>query len=47
MLASRHRSWIIYKRGAYVEFRLPYHDMGGERSYISRDRYSKIHIDED
>lgn len=47
MLVGKHRSWDVYRRGEYVEFRLPYHDMGGERSYISRDGYWKIHVDED
>ena len=47
MLVRVGRSWGVYRWGEYIEFRLPYHDMGGERSYISRDGYCKIHVDED
>ena len=28
--------WHVYQRGEYVEMRLPHHDSGGEKSFISR-----------
>ena len=45
VLDSRRRTWHVYKRGQYVSFRLPFHDAGGERTYISRDGHHKIHVD--
>ena len=47
MLVRVHQSWDVHKRGEYVEFRLPDHYMGGERSCIGRDCYCKVHVDED
>lgn len=39
--------WSIYQRGEYVDFYLPHHDAGGEKSYISRDGKTKVLINVD
>lgn len=39
--------WNVYLRGEYVEFRLPYHDKGGEKSYVTRTGRTKVQVDDD
>lgn len=39
--------WRVYLRGEYVEFRLPFHDKGGEKSYITRTGRTKVQVDDD
>jgi hypothetical protein len=46
-LFSRHFSWHVYQRGEYVSFKLPFHDSGGEKEYISRDGVSRIKVNDD
>jgi hypothetical protein len=47
VLNGHRRTWYVCKRGQYVFFRLPFHDAGGERTYISQDGHWRIHVDED
>ena len=46
-LYSRCFSWHVYQRGEYVSFKLPFHDSGGEKEYISRDGVSRIKVNDD
>ena len=41
------REWVIYKRGEYVQFGLPYHGQGGENHWISRDGKTKVWVNSD
>ena len=43
----RHFSWHVYQRGEYVSFKLPFHDSGGEKEYISRDGMSRLKVNDD
>lgn len=44
---SNRHEWSVYFRGEYVEFRLPYHEKGGEKSYITRTGKTKVQVDDD
>jgi hypothetical protein len=48
-LANRRqtRVWEVYRRGQYIEFSLPYHYMGGEHQYVTRDGKIKVHVNAD
>ena len=46
-LYSRHFSWHVYQRGEYVSLKLPFHDSGCEKEYISRDGVSRIKVNDD
>ena len=46
-LKSRCFSWHVYQRGEYVSFKLPFHNSGGEKEYISRDGLSRIKVNDD
>jgi len=46
-LYSHPFSWHVYQRGEYVSFKLPFHDSGGEKEYISRDGVSRIKVNDD
>lgn len=39
--------WLVYARGEYVTFSLPYHDHGGEKDWISVDGKTKVLINVD
>ena len=47
ILRDKRQYWMVYERGEYVEFNLPHQDLGGEKTYISRDGKSKIKINQD
>ena len=46
-LRSQRLAYHVYKVGEYVEFRLPYHGQGGEKSYITKDGKRKVQTDQD
>ncbi len=46
-LTGRRFSWHVYQRGEYVSFKLPFHDNGGEKEYISRDGLTRIMVNDD
>lgn len=43
----RTQHYEIYRQGEYIHFRLPFHDHGGEKSWISRDGRTAVKVDED
>jgi hypothetical protein len=49
LIADNHKSreYYIARRGDYVEISLPHHDMGGEKTWISRDGETRLLINED
>ena len=44
---GRKVEWHVFARADFVEFQLPYHDSGGEHSYISIDCNTKVHVNAD
>jgi len=47
VITTKDYQWEIYKRGEFVEFGVPHHDMGGEMHYISRNGLSKVKVNQD
>ena len=41
------KEWEVLHFGEYVEFRLPHQDLGGEKTYISRNNKSKVLVNQD
>lgn len=41
------RKWYVYAQGDFVVFKLPHHDYGGEKAWVSRDGKTRVLVNVD